>query len=117
MDKLNAQGLYDAVSYDPSLLAFTHNGAEIRVPFLDMTRTGIWPVDPVVHYGFFEVETGGGCKALRLDRPDGTYLFLTDESGSDVPDDDWEACLIGVFNVDGEQLAYCTGIEAYESLD
>lgn len=117
MLKLNAEGLHEVVAYDPALLAFEHDGKQIRVPFLVADLAGLKRVDPVEAYGFFEVNTGGGCMALQRDLADGRYLLLTDESGVEIPDEDWEACLIGLFNEDGEQMAMCTGIEAYESID
>lgn len=107
MHKLNEDGLFDEVEYEPELLAFEHEGTEIRNPML--SECGRFTVDPCEAYGFELHHSGGGCMALVKELSNGDSLWLTDESGSDVPDeDDPSTNIIGRFNKDGEQVAFIT---------
>lgn len=55
--------------------------------------------------GFQQVETGGGCNALRRDAG-GIYILLTDEDGCDVPNEqDWAENLIGIYRVSTDPSA------------
>ncbi|MCU9527554.1 hypothetical protein [Pseudomonas mosselii] len=67
--------------------------------------------------GFSKVHTGGGCMALRRDAGD-FYIMLTDEGGSDLPDEqDWEQNLIGIYREtdEGDEEVIC--MSAREFLD
>lgn len=71
------------VPYSPYLLAFVHEGDECRHPYIsECGRFNATPQD----YGFEEIETGGGCKALYKQTDDGRELWITDPSGAYVPD-------------------------------
>jgi hypothetical protein len=74
----------ESVPYSPYLLAFVHEGMEIRNPYMGENEQ--FNADPVADYGFEEIETGGGCKALCKDTDDGRELWLTDPSGAYIPD-------------------------------
>ena len=89
--------------YDPTVLAFEHEGREIRNPLQD--SEGCW-TNPTV-YGFYVQQTGGGCIAYQLDLPNGDYLVLTSEDGSDLPDkpEDAEDAVLGRYTKDGDHLA------------
>lgn len=92
--------------YDASLLSFEHNGVQIRNPYLSPDSTTL--VDPVSAYGFEEVWTGSGCRALELTLPSGMKLTLTDDGGSDIVEPhEWHESLIGATNAQGDTLAYC----------
>lgn len=76
--------------------SFRQDGQLIRNPFF--SACGRLPVDPVECYGFERVNTGGGCVALHRDLGNGTYLVLTDSSGSYEPDlADWRDALVGLY--------------------
>jgi hypothetical protein len=93
-----------ASQYDPALLAFDHEGAEIRNPFL--SPDGMEIVDPVATYGFAEIHTGGGCMALSRALPCGGSIILTDNDGSELPyQREMAEALIGRWDKEGEQLA------------
>ncbi|QBJ04485.1 hypothetical protein HOV23_gp088 [Pseudomonas phage Lana] len=94
------------IPYDARLLAFEHDGMEIRHPFIsDCARFSADPRD----YGFVEVDTGGGCRALRKDLPSGDYLLLTDSDGQMLKDgDNTDEALLGRYNSEGEPKAYIT---------
>lgn len=99
-------GLNPNAPYDPALLAFLHEGVEIRNPYL--SPCGRFEVDPVLVYGFEEVWTGGDCKALDLVLPDGSVLRLTNEDGLSIPEPgEWESAIIGRLNGDHEDIAWC----------
>jgi len=96
--------LNTALEYDPSLLAFEHNGLEVRNPFL--SPDGLSVVDPVIEYGFKHVSTGGGCEALFLRLPCGGCIILTDSDGCGLPSQVGMAdALIGRWNEHDEELA------------
>jgi len=93
-----------AAQYDPAILAFDHEGTEIRNPFV--SPDGMKIVDPVATYGFKKIDTGGGCVALRRDLPCGGGIILTDNDGSGLPyEREMSEALIGRWNAEGEQLA------------
>lgn len=93
-----------ASQYPPALLAFDHEGAEIRNPFL--SPDGMEVVDPVATYGFAEIDTGGGCVALHRALPCGGGIILTDNDGSRLPClQEMAEALIGRWDAEGEQLA------------
>jgi len=99
-------GLNPNAPYDPALLAFIHEGDEIRNPYL--SPCGRFEVDPVSTYGFKEVWTGGDCKALDLRLPDGSVLRLTNEDGLCIPDaGNWESAIIGRLSSDHNEIAWC----------
>lgn len=74
----------ESVPYSPYLLAFEHAGFEIRDPYT--SECSRFQANPVADYGFEEIETGGGCKALYLKDEDGRELWITDPSGCFIPD-------------------------------
>ncbi|TKD46409.1 hypothetical protein [Azotobacter chroococcum] len=103
---ISESGLNDKAPYDPALLAFFHQGVEIRNPYL--SPCGGYEVDPVAAYGFEEVWTGGDCRALDLTLPDGCVLRLTNEDGLRTPDpDEWENAIIGRLSSDHDEIAWC----------
>lgn len=103
---ITESGLNDKAPYDPALLAFIHEGDEIRNPYL--SPCGRYEVDPVAAYGFEEVWTGGNCRALDLILPDGCVLRLTNEDGLCIPDpDEWESAIIGRLSSDHDEIAWC----------
>lgn len=103
---ITESGLDQNAAYDPALLAFVHEGVEIRNPYL--SPGGRFEVDPVLAYGFKEVWTGGDCKALDLALPDGSVLRLTDEDGLRIPEPgEWEGAIIGRLSSDHEEIAWC----------
>lgn len=65
---------------------FVSRGTTIKNPFRE--ESGRFQVDPRKHYGFKEIQTGGGCKALALGN-----LYLTDSSGIDIGTDE-DDCLV-----------------------
>lgn len=104
MLKADNEGQTHEVPYEAELLAFEHEGMEIRNPFL--SDCGRFEVDPR-YYGFVEVCTGGGCEALSKNLPEGGYLMLTDESGCCIPDiSDSSSAAIGRYDGDSQMLAY-----------
>ncbi|SFB62783.1 hypothetical protein [Azotobacter beijerinckii] len=103
---ITESGLNDKAPYDPTLLAFFHQGVEIRNPYL--SPCGGYEVDPVAVYGFGEVWTGGDCRALDLTLPDGCVLRLTNEDGLRTPDpNEWESAIIGRLSSDHDEIAWC----------
>ncbi len=105
MYKLTADGSFEAAPYDPSVLAFVHKDMEIRNPYI--SDCGRFDLDPVKDYGFEAVDTGGGCKALtKVVADDGSYLCITDSSGIAIPESA-DGAVIGRFDADGVQVAYC----------
>jgi hypothetical protein len=73
----------ESVPYSPYLLAFVHEGDECRHPYV--SECGRFSADPK-SYGFEEIETGGGCRALYKMTDDGRELWITDPSGCYLPD-------------------------------
>jgi hypothetical protein len=57
----------------------------VKIKFAE-TDTAENPTVTFEQMGFKEVETGGRCKALRLDLPAGMYVLATNEDGDCVPD-------------------------------
>ncbi len=99
-------GDFQEADYDPALMAFVHEGYEIRNPFL--SECGRFAVDPELAYGFFAHHTGGGCMALVKQLEDGRQIWLTDEGGSAIPEaHEADTALLGVF-IEGDQIAYIT---------
>lgn len=92
------------VAYEASLLAFEHDGIDVRNPYLSLCGRGL--CDPVETYGFEEATTGGGLMALQKDLPDGRYLRI-DYDGC-IPDvDEWDKATISLYNPDGNCIADC----------
>lgn len=87
---------------------FEHNGMAIHNPMLSCC--GRFEVSPET-YGFKVVETGGGCKAWRLDLEHGDYILLTDEDGISLPES-WTTAIIGRYDVDGNVLVDAHKLEA-----
>jgi len=110
---IEPNGLTREVPYDPNVLAFRHNGVEVRNPLL--TPEGVPGADPVKDYGFELRHTGGGCMALVKRLECGDELFLTDADGVGIPDpaSPYEG-LIGRFDALGGQLAVADLAEASE---
>jgi len=99
-------GDFQEADYDPALMAFIHEGFEIRNPFL--SECGRFAVDPELAYGFFAHHTGGGCMALVKQLEDGRQIWLTDEGGSEIPEaHETDTAILGVF-IEGDQIAYIT---------
>lgn len=89
--------------FDPKVLGFTCEGKDIFNPMLSPCEQSA--ADPK-DYGFIEVETGGGCVALDKIFDDGSYLRLTDDSGTGLPDPaDWADALLGRYDSQGETVA------------
>lgn len=65
------------------LIGFAYEGMHITNPFAD--ETGREQVDPS-YYGFFVIDTGGGCRAWCKDLDGGQCVWLTDISGLELPD-------------------------------
>jgi hypothetical protein len=88
---------------DLSLLSFEHEGTCIQNPYLSpCSRFHADPKD----YGFHEVQTGGGCKALILQLPDGGSLWLTDEDGISLPNiGDPSTIVLARYDAEGEQMS------------
>lgn len=76
-------GQAESVPYSPHLLAFIHEGDECRHPYV--SECGRFEADPT-YYGFEEIDTGGGGKALWKQVDDGRDLCITDPSGCRLPD-------------------------------
>jgi hypothetical protein len=96
LDDLPAVDLEDS----DTIIAFEHDGVSINNPF--MSSCGRFEVDPRT-YGFVEEETGGGCLALVKRFADGRHIMLTDEGGSQLPENTQD-CMIGLYDVDREML-------------
>jgi len=89
--------------YELTDKGFSFNGIEISNPTL--SECGRFAVEPKEAYGFYVVQTGGGCTALQLDVKDGKYIWLTDENGSHVlPASVGQPFLMGLYNKDGEEI-------------
>lgn len=82
------------------MIYFMHNCQTIFNPL----GTSEAPVDPVI-YGFEVSETGGGAKALIKVLEDGSSVWLTDETGMNLPDPTSQSNLIGYRDVHGNELA------------
>lgn len=92
--------------FDPKVLGFTSDGQEIFNPMLSPCER--FPADPK-SYGFIEVQTGGGCVAYDKIFDDGSYLRLTDDSGTGLPDPaDWADAILGRYDAQGETVATAT---------
>lgn len=92
------------VDHDADLLCFEHNGVAITNPMVD--ESTIAPVDPRKYYGFtqYDAESSSG---LRKDLKDGSYLLLTDQTGTALPDfEQSETARLHLF-VDGRHTAHC----------
>lgn len=101
----NAAGEHVPAPYDPALLAFIHEGTEIRNPYV--SPDGRTLVNPVVAYGFVEYHTGGGCMALMRLHTEGRFFYVA-QDGSYIGDpQDWRECAISVHDPEGNELAYC----------
>lgn len=106
MHKLNEDDDFEEMAYDPEVLAFSHEGFEIRNPYL--SECGRFSVDPELAYGFVPSHTGGGCMALVKDIGDNKSIWLTDESGTHIPYlDETDSALLGLFH-GSEQIAFVT---------
>lgn len=82
------------------------NGFNIEDP--TTSECGRFRVSPEV-YGFESQSTGGGFWAHHLDvMLDGKphYIWVTDASGGRCITDEDNRALVGLFNDDGEQLAF-----------
>lgn len=88
------------------LLSFQVNGEIIRNPFL--SACGLQAVDPR-QYGFQERETGGHCMALVKELESGHSLWLTDDSGCELPDlSDPASALYGRYDEEREEMVCCS---------
>lgn len=61
---------------------------------------------------FVDMETGGGCRALRRSMGD-LFMLITDGDGSNLPDlQDWKENMIGVYReADDEEVAVLTPLQ------
>lgn len=106
-------GMTIKVPYVSDALAFEHEGMSIRNPFL--SDCGRFSVDPE-YYGFKPHHTGGGCMALRKDRPDGKYYLLTDSGGSEIPTaEEADDALLGLYEADEQFLLVKVGDIPFDS--
>lgn len=85
-------------------------------PFLDDTGAIVDPADS----GFIEVQTGGGCIALRRDIGD-FFMLITSEDGCDAPDlQQWESNLIGIYREgagdEDDREIVCVNARVWEEL-
>lgn len=78
------------------MIHFEHQGKTIYNPLL--SACGRLLADPVKDYGFFAIDTGGGCQALCKTLPNGCQIWLTDADGSHLPDPGDVGALIGYYN-------------------
>lgn len=101
----DASGEHVPAPYDPALLAFIHEGTEIRNPYV--SPDGRTLVNPVEAYGFVEYHTGGGCMSLMLTHTDGRVFYLTQDGTYIADPQDWRECTIFVCDADENELAYC----------
>lgn len=96
------------VAYDAEVMAFEHEGMEIRHPFL--SDCGRFSCDPA-YYGFTAWNSGGNTMVLRKDLPSGEYLLLTAEDEG-IPDHtdlkEVEKSLLGRYTKGGDCIAYIT---------
>lgn len=100
----DAMGNTSSAPYDPALLAFNHEGTEIRNPYV--SPDGRYLVSPLI-YGFVEYHTGGGCMALMRPHTDNRVLYLTQDGIYIADPKDWRECVISVSDAEGNELAYC----------
>jgi hypothetical protein len=106
MHKLNDADDFEEMEYDPGVLAFSHEGFEIRNPYL--SECGRFSVDPEITYGFILSHTGGGCMALIKDIGDNKSIWLTDDSGTAIPElEESGDALLGLFH-GSQQIAIVT---------
>lgn len=101
----DAAGEHVPAPYDPVLLAFIHEGTEIRNPYV--SPDGRTLVNPVSAYGFVEYHTGGGCMALMRPHTEGRVLYLTQDGIYIADPQDWRECVISVSDAEGNDLAHC----------
>jgi hypothetical protein len=101
----DAAGEQVPAPYDPALLAFIHEGTEIRNPYV--SPDGRTLVNPVSAYGFVEYHTGGGCMALMRPHTEGRVIFLTQDGIYIADPQDWRECLIALCDAEGNDIAYC----------
>ncbi|WP_282366404.1 hypothetical protein [Pseudomonas sp. PS02290] len=100
----DATGTVTPVPYDPALLAFVHEGTEIRNPYV--SPDGRTLVSPLI-YGFVEYHTGGGCMALMRPHTEGRSLYLVQDGAYIADPQDWRECVISLSDEEGDELAYC----------
>jgi hypothetical protein len=101
----DAAGEHVPAPYDPALLAFIHEGTEIRNPYV--SPDGRTLVSPVSVYGFVEYHTGGGCMALMRPHSERRVFYLTQDGIYIADPQDWRECVISVSDAEGNDLAYC----------
>lgn len=101
----NAAGVIVHSPYDPALLAFIHEGTEIRNPYISVDGRTL--VNPVEAYGFVEYHTGGGRMALMRPHTEGRVFYLTKDGVYIADPQDWRECTIFVCDADENELAYC----------
>ncbi len=94
--------------YDPTLLAFHHEGFEIRNPF--RMPDGVTPCEPT-YYGFSLDGTGGTGVAWHLYLPDGLMLVVCDNDDGETPADahTWPEASIGLIDGADEILTWILG--------
>jgi hypothetical protein len=94
--------------YDPALLAFNHEGYEIRNPFL--MPDGVTPCEPT-YYGFSLDGTGGTGVAWHLYLTDELMLVICDNVDGETPADadTWPAASIGLMDGADEILTWVLG--------
>lgn len=101
---MDATGEDSPAPYEPALLAFIHEGTEIRNPYI--SPDGRTLVSPLI-YGFVEYHTGGGCMALMRPHTEGRFLYLTQDGIYIADPQDWRECVISLVDEEGNDLAYC----------
>lgn len=105
MVQTDAEGVITHAPYDPALLAFIHEGTEIRNPYV--SPDGRTLVSPVEQYGFVEYHTGGGCMSLMRPHTEGRVFYLTQDGAYIADPQDWRECTMFVCDADENELAYC----------
>lgn len=105
MVQTDTAGAITHAPYDPALLAFIHEGTEIRNPYV--SPDGRTLVNPVLAYGFVEYHTGSGCMALMRPHTEGRVLFLVQDGAYIADPQDWRECIISVNDAEDNELAYC----------
>jgi len=105
MIQTNAAGVIVHAPYDSALLAFIHEGTEIRNPYI--SADGRTLVNPVEAYGFVEYHTGGGRMALMRPHTEGLVFYITKDGVYIADPQDWRECTIFVCDADEIELAYC----------
>lgn len=84
---------------------FDFLGVEIRNPTL--SPCGRFLVDPKEAYGFFQVDTGGGCTALQLNVKGGGHVWLSDGFDSaELPTVAGQPFVMGFYDSDGLELGF-----------